>query len=42
MTDAQIRAIASPVNGLVAYNTTIDHLCAYQGGAWVKFNHSPM
>jgi len=42
MTDAQIRAIVSPVNGLVAYNTTIDHLCAYQGGAWVKFNHSPM
>jgi hypothetical protein len=42
MTDAQIRAIASPVNGLVAYNTTIDHLCVYQGGAWVKFNHSPM
>jgi hypothetical protein len=42
MTDAQIRAIASPVNGLVAYNTTTDHLCCYQGGAWVKFNHSPM
>jgi hypothetical protein len=42
MTDAQIRAIASPVNGLIAYNTTIDHLCCYQGGAWVKFNHSPM
>jgi hypothetical protein len=42
MTDAQIRAIASPVNGLVAYNTTIDHLCVYQGGAWVKINHSPM
>ena len=42
MTDAQIRAIASPANGLIAYNTTIDHLCCYQGGAWVKFNHSPM
>jgi len=42
MTDAQIRAIASPVNGLIAYNTTIDHLCVYQGGAWVKINHSPM
>jgi hypothetical protein len=42
MTDAQIRAIASPVNGLIAYNTTTDHLCCYQGGAWVKFNHSPM
>jgi hypothetical protein len=42
MTDAQIRAIASPVNGLVAYNTTTDHLCVYQGGAWVRINHSPM
>ena len=42
MTDAQIRAIASPANGLIAYNTTIDHLCVYQGGAWVKINHSPM
>jgi hypothetical protein len=42
MTDAQIRAIASPANGLIAYNTTIDHLCVYKGGAWVKINHSPM
>lgn len=42
MTDAQIRAIASPVNGLVAYNTDINHLCCYQAGAWVKFSHSPM
>jgi hypothetical protein len=42
MTDAQIRAIASPAEGLIAYNTTISHLCCYQAGAWVKFNHSPM
>jgi hypothetical protein len=42
MTTTQINAIASPAEGLVAYNTTINHLCAYQGGAWVKFNHSPM
>jgi len=42
MTDAQIRAIASPANGLIAYNTTTDHLCVYQGGAWVRINHSPM
>jgi hypothetical protein len=42
MTDAQIRAIASPVNGLIAYNTDINHLCCYQAGAWVKFSHSPM
>ena len=42
MTDAEIRAIVAPANGLVAYNTDINHLCCYQGGAWVKFSHSPM
>lgn len=42
MTDAQARAIATPAEGLVVYNTTISHLCCYQGGAWVKFSHSPM
>lgn len=42
MTDAQIRAIASPVNGLVAFNTDINVLCCYQAGIWVKFSHSPM
>jgi hypothetical protein len=42
MTDAQIRAIVSPANGLVAYNTDINHLCCYQNGAWAKFSHSPM
>jgi hypothetical protein len=42
MTDAQIRAIATPAEGLVAYNTDISHLCCYQAGAWVKFSHSPM
>jgi hypothetical protein len=42
MTDAQARAIVTPAEGLVVYNTTISHLCCYQGGAWVKFNHSPM
>lgn len=42
MTTTQINAIASPAEGLLAYNTTISHLCCYQAGAWVKFNHSPM
>ena len=42
MTDAQIRAIVAPAEGLVAYNTTISHLCCYQAGAWVKLSHSPM
>jgi hypothetical protein len=42
MTTTQINAIVSPAEGLVAFNTTISHLCCYQAGAWVKFNHSPM
>jgi len=42
MTTTQINAIASPAEGLVAFNTTISHLCCYQGGAWVKFSNSPM
>jgi hypothetical protein len=42
MTTTQINAIVSPAEGLVAYNTTISHLCCYQSGSWVKFNHSPM
>jgi hypothetical protein len=42
MTTTQINAIATPAEGLIAFNTTISHLCCYQAGAWVKFNHSPM
>ena len=42
MTTAQINAIATPANGLLLYNTTINHLCCYQSGSWVRFNHSPM
>jgi hypothetical protein len=42
MTTTQINAISSPANGLIVYNTTIDHMCVYQGGSWVKINHSPM
>jgi len=42
MTDAQVRAISTPANGLVVYNSTIDHLCVYQAGAWVKISHTPM
>jgi hypothetical protein len=42
MTTAQVNAIASPLNGLLVYNTDVHHLCGYQNGSWVKFNHSPM
>jgi hypothetical protein len=42
MTTTQINAITTPPNGLMVYNTTNDHICVYQGGAWAKLNHSPM
>lgn len=42
MTTTQINAISTPANGLMVYNTTIDHICVYQAGAWVKLSHSPM
>jgi hypothetical protein len=43
MTTTEINAIATPTDGLMAYNTTINHMCCYQAGTgWVKFNHSPM
>lgn len=42
MTQAQILLIATPAEGLQVYNTTISHLCIYQGGVWTKVNHSPM
>lgn len=44
MTTTQINAITTPATGLVVYNTTIDHLCVYQGAVtgWVKLSHTPM
>jgi hypothetical protein len=42
MTDTEVRAITSPADGLIVYNTTISHLCVRQGGVWVRINHSPM
>jgi hypothetical protein len=42
MTTTQVNAIVTPANGLMVYNTTIDHMCVYQAGAWVRINHSPM
>jgi hypothetical protein len=42
LTTTQINAIVTPANGLLLYNTTLNHLCCYQSGAWVKFSHSPM
>jgi hypothetical protein len=42
MTTTQINAIATPANGLMIYNTTINHMCFYFATAWVRVNHSPM
>lgn len=42
MTTTQINAITTPAEGLQVYNTTINHMCIYQAGAWAKLSHSPM
>lgn len=42
LTTTQINAIVTPANGLLLYNTTLNHMCCYQSGVWVKFSHSPM
>lgn len=33
-TTTQINAIASPANGLMVYNTTLNKLCVYENGTW--------
>ena len=42
MTTTDVNAIVSPANGLMVYNTTINHICFYMNGAWVRINHSAM
>jgi len=42
MTTAEINAIASPANGLQAYNTTLACPCFYDGIAWRKVSHTTM
>jgi hypothetical protein len=42
MDDTAVRAIVTPAEGLVVFNTTISHFCVYQGGNWVRMSHSPM
>jgi hypothetical protein len=42
MDDTAVRAITTPAEGLVVFNTTISHLCVYAAGTWHKLNHSPM
>lgn len=46
MTNAQILAIASPISGLMVYNTTIEAPCFYDSTAavprWERLSHSAM
>lgn len=42
LTNAAILAIATPKNGLMVYNTTINHPCFYNGTAWQRVSNSPM
>lgn len=42
MTTTQVNAIASPINGLTVYNTTLNTLCFYNGSSWQKVSHTNM
>ena len=42
MTDTQVRAIASPAVGLMAYNTTIDCPVFFSAAGWRRLSHSSM
>jgi hypothetical protein len=42
MTTTQINAIASPANGLMVYNTTLNKLCVYENTAWRQVSTTAM
>jgi len=42
LTTTQINAISSPTQGLMAYNTTLNTICFYNGSSWQKVNHANM
>jgi hypothetical protein len=42
MNDAAVRAIISPAEGLVVYNTDITHLCIFANGSWHRLVHITM
>jgi len=42
MTTTQINAIASPANGLLVYNTTLNKLCVYENGTWKQVTTTNM
>ena len=42
LTTTQINAISSPTQGLMAYNTTLNTICFYNGSSWQKVSHANM
>jgi hypothetical protein len=42
MTTAEINAIATPANGLMAYNTTLNKLCIFENGTWQQVTTTAM
>jgi hypothetical protein len=42
MTTAQITAIASPANGLMVYNTTLNKICVFENGTWRQVSTTNM
>ena len=42
LTTTQINAIASPVNGMLVYNTTLNKICVYENTAWRQVTTTAM
>ena len=42
LTTTQINVIPSPTQGLMAYNTTLNTICFYNGSSWQKVSHTNM
>ena len=42
LTTTEINAISSPAQGLMAYNTTLNTICFYNGSSWQKVSHANM
>ena len=42
LTTTEINAISSPAQGLMAYNTTLNTICFYNGSSWQKVSHTSM
>ena len=42
LTTTQINAISLPAQGLMAYNTTLNTICFYNGSSWQKVSHANM